>query len=348
MASCFGLRYTGPRCHAVTIPSCCQQGWNRVGVCIVTTECTRFENALVIRGGAIGDFILTLPVFQTLRQAAPRANVEVLGYPRIASLAVSSGLALRAASIESRGLEAFFVAGAELPDVWSRYFKQFDLIVSYLFDPHATFSKNVESVSGARYVSGCYRPVDGVKRHASDQLLDPLAALGFEVTEHEPRLSVDAPDTNPGCDSPLLAVHPGSGSERKNWPIEAWGELLGRLLRANRSLGLAIFGGEADGERIDRLSRALPAERVTVYFEQPLKEVAMHLARCAFYIGHDSGISHLAAAVGCRGIVLWGPTDPDTWRPRSRRFDIIIAGPDLRDLTVDDVHDAYVRGWGRI
>jgi ADP-heptose:LPS heptosyltransferase len=309
---------------------------------VVTTECASFENCLVIRGGAIGDFILTLPVFRTLRHAAPRANIEVLGYPRIASLAVDSGLARQVASIESRGLESFFVAGADLPEAWTTYFNRFDLIVSYLFDPHAVFSANVASVSGARYVPGCYRPTEGMRRHASDQLLEPLATLGLQMKENAPGLSIDVQDPDPT----RLAVHPGSGSERKNWPIEAWEELLGRLLRTNRDLGLSIVGGEADGERVDRLCGALPAGRTEVYFERPLKEVAQCLAGCGFYLGHDSGISHLAAAVGCRGLVLWGPTDADTWRPRSNRIEIMQAGNDLRSLPVDSVYGAYARSTG--
>ena len=63
---------------------------------------------LVIRGGAIGDFILTLPAIAALRKQFPRAHLEVLGYPHIARLAVAGGLVDRVQPIEARGLAGFF------------------------------------------------------------------------------------------------------------------------------------------------------------------------------------------------------------------------------------------------
>jgi len=63
---------------------------------------------LVIRGGAIGDFILTLPVLTALGERFPGAAIEVLGYPRIATLALLGGLAKAVHAIESPGLAAFF------------------------------------------------------------------------------------------------------------------------------------------------------------------------------------------------------------------------------------------------
>lgn len=294
----------------------------------------------------MGDFVLTLPVFQCLRRAAPNANVEVLGNPRIASLAVAFGLARTVTSIDSPGLESFFVAGAELSGAGAEFFAQFDLIISYLFDPHSIFAGNVRSVSGARFVAGCCRPADGVKRHASAQLLDPVISLGIRGDGIEPRYRIEGEDLEKKEDVRFLAVHPGSGSPRKNWRIEAWVEFLIRVLRTNRELGLTIVGGEADGEQIERLRSELPAERVSVCVEQPLVDVAILLRRSTFFMGHDSGISHLAAAVGCRGLVLWGPSDAETWRPRSSRFDILNAGDDLESLSVDKVYGAYARSTG--
>ena len=71
-------------------------------------------NILVIRGGAIGDFILTLPAVSALRRQFPEARLEILGYPHIAQLAVAGGLADRAQSIEAQALAGFFARGGEL------------------------------------------------------------------------------------------------------------------------------------------------------------------------------------------------------------------------------------------
>src|SRR5262250_1511814 len=90
---------------------------------------------LIIRGGAIGDFILTLPAIAALRQQFPQAHIEVLGYPHIIQLAVAGGLVDRAQSIEARALAGFFARHGELSEDLADYFSEFDLILSYLFDP---------------------------------------------------------------------------------------------------------------------------------------------------------------------------------------------------------------------
>src|SRR6185503_5065053 len=90
---------------------------------------------LVIRGGAIGDFLLTLPVITALRRQFPEAHLEVLGYPHIVQLAVAGGLVDRAQSIEARALAEFFARDGKLSADLCDYFSEFDIIVSYLYDP---------------------------------------------------------------------------------------------------------------------------------------------------------------------------------------------------------------------
>src|SRR5207245_11414227 len=95
----------------------------------------------------------------------------------------------------------------------------------------------------------------------------------------------------------VLALHPGSGDERKNWPEANWADLLHYLIQAT-DLKLLVIGGEAEGERLQRLAAALPPVRTRVAQSLPLIDLARLLQGCAAFIGHDSGISHLAAAVG--------------------------------------------------
>jgi ADP-heptose:LPS heptosyltransferase len=69
----------------------------------------------------------------------------------------------------------------------------------------------------------------------------------------------------------------------------------------------------------------------------PLTDLAPRLASCAAFVGHDSGIAHLAAAVGLSGLVLWGETPPAVWRPRSERMTILMEPKGLAYLPVDRV-----------
>ena len=90
---------------------------------------------LFIRGGAVGDFILTMPAIQLVREQLPDNEIEILGYPAITSLATATGLANRTRSIEDARLAAFFAPRAELDQEWCDYFSSFNVVVSYLYDP---------------------------------------------------------------------------------------------------------------------------------------------------------------------------------------------------------------------
>src|SRR5260370_25928386 len=94
---------------------------------------------LVIRGGAIGDFILTLPVLSALRKQFPQARLAVLGYPHIAQLALAGGLADEVRSIEARPLAGFFSPHGTLAHEPHDLFAGFALIRSHLYDPDAVF-----------------------------------------------------------------------------------------------------------------------------------------------------------------------------------------------------------------
>ena len=113
-------------------------------------------------------------------------------------------------------------------------------------------------------------------------------------------------------------VHPFSGSPRKDWPLERW----------------------------DALAQRLDAEFAIGRDRQPLfddlYELACWLASAEVYVGNDSGVTHLAAAVGTPVVALFGPTDPDVWAPRGDRV-VIIKKDHLEEITVDDVTAAVER-----
>jgi len=290
---------------------------------------------LVIRGGAIGDFILTLPVLTALRAHLPQAHLTVLGYPHIAALALAGGLADEVHPIEARGLAAFFNAHAEPPADLAAFFADFAIIVSYLYDPDGIFQRHVRRCTGAVFIQGPHRPDDSGTIHASEVFLGPLEQLAIFEADPVPRLRLSA---RPGLPS-TLALHPGSGSERKNWPEPRWAALLDRLAKRT-DLRLLLIGGEAEGNRLERLSGRWPAERLELARSLPLVQLASRLATCDVFAGHDSGISHLAAALGRPGLVLWGATNAAVWRPRSEGIRLLRGPSGLDSIEVAEVEAA--------
>lgn len=301
---------------------------------------------LVIRGGAIGDFVLTLPAIASLRQQFPEAHLEILGYPHIAQLALAAGLVNRIQPIEAAALAGFFARGGQLAPDLTDYFSEFDVIVSYLYDPDGIFQTNVGLCTGAEFITGPHRADERTGLHAAKAYLQPLERLAIFDADPIPRLRIADPLPARKPDSATrgwLALHPGSGSERKNWPEARWAELLQHLANFT-PFDLLLVGGEAEGDRLKRLAATLPPARTRLAQSLPLAELAQRLASCRGFIGHDSGISHLAAAVGLPGVVLWGETAVEIWRPPSEKVIVLRHSAGLARLPMEVVLEQVQRG----
>jgi heptosyltransferase-2 len=272
-----------------------------------------------------------------LQQRFPSAEVEILGYPRIAQLAVDCSYACRVRPIESMGLASFFAREGELARAAQTLFQGFDLILSYIYDPDKIFEANVRRCFSGAFISGPHRPDDASDVHATEWFLQPLRDIGIADADPVPRLKVPELETRQNT----IAIHPGSGSEKKNWPESRWGELILGLLNHTDAKFLLI-GGEAEGDRLVRLAHLLPRDQCQILQNRPLMEVAGHLRNCRLFLGHDSGVSHLAAAAGTRGVVLWGATNKNLWRPRSDQIRLIEAACGLGDLEVQTVLQAVL------
>jgi heptosyltransferase-2 len=288
---------------------------------------------LVIRGGAIGDFILTLPVLAALREQFPRTELELLGYPHIARLALAGGLVRRVESIEARALAGFFARNGELSPELTDYFSEFDIIISYLYDPDQIFKANVSRCTRAQFIAGPHRPDDAASVHATEVFLKPLERLAIFQPDATPRLQVAKAFETTAATGRWLAAHPGSGSENKIWPETKWLELLRQVMKST-TLNLLLVGGEAERSRLEWLARHLPATRLKLMQGMPLPELAQWLASCVAFIGHDSGISHLASAVGLRSLLLWGRTTEAVWLPRGRELTVLRDAQGLDQLAV--------------
>lgn len=299
---------------------------------------------LVIRGGAIGDFILTLPAIRLLREGIPGARLEVLGYKPIIDLAVTAGLADATHHLEHGTMARLFVPGAVLDEKLREWLCSFNLVVSYLYDPDGIVRGNMERI-GIRTFLECPHRVEPGKGHATAQLAAPLTRLAMFLEDPAPRIA--PADVTRGAQSePIIAVHPGSGSLKKNWPVERWIEA-GRMLAAGAApRRLALITGEAEHERgiTAQVSAGWSGLDFLHWDMLPLGELAARLATVAGFIGHDSGISHLAAACGAPSLLFFGPTDPDTWAPQNAGVQVHVEpSGDLARLPLDAGLDAMQR-----
>jgi len=290
---------------------------------------------LVIRGGAIGDFILTLPALSALRLQFPNVHLEVLGYSHIADLAVAGKIVDRVRSIESRPLANFFARGGELSSELCEYFSSFDIVISYLYDPDEIFQTNVASCSKAQFIVGPHRPDEKLKIHATKVFLQPLERLAIFEPDPIPRLSFNAQLKTLN----QIALHPGSGSEKKNWPQTKWAELIQCILDET-DRDILLIGGEAERAWLPKMFSNLPAPRCELAQNLSLVDLATRLQKCAAFVGHDSGISHLASALNLPTVVLWGDTVEEIWKPNNSNAKIVRGKNGLDDIPVPQVFSA--------
>jgi heptosyltransferase III len=256
---------------------------------------------LIIRGGAIGDFILTLPAMRVLREGIPACHLEVMGYLNIATLAQTAGVADSVRSLDHRTMAALFSKNAVIDEALAEHLRSFNLVVSYLFDPDGHFRASMERI-GVKTLIECSHRVQLNGVHASRQLAQPLEKLAMFLEDtHLLRSHFERGEVQSG----RVAIHLGSGSEKKNWPVEHWLRLADEIPATE----IIFITGEAEE------ARSVKPVQHTNWHSLPLHDLAGRLGTCAAFLGHDSGISHLAAACGVPSLLLFGPTDPAVWAP---------------------------------
>lgn len=292
---------------------------------------------LVIRGGAVGDFILTLPALGLLRENFPNCHIEILGYRHIVSLAEGRYYADATRSIEYGPLAGFFNPKSELDPELSAYFASFDQVISYIYDPDELFATSLRK-AGVRNIIAAPPKVEGTT-HAAHQLAAPMEKLALWLDDPAARFHPTADDLVradallPSDRGPLIAIHIGSGGEKKNWPLDRWLTLIREIDQLAPQAHFVYISGESDGERMKELLPLLPRHRFTQVDNQRLPILGAVFTRCAFYIGHDTGVSHLAAAAGIPCLLMFGPTDPDIWAPANPGVQVLKApGGDLSAL----------------
>lgn len=299
---------------------------------------------LVLRGGALGDFIVTLPVLAALRKRWPGAWIELVGYPYIAELARTAGLVDHVTSLHGAGIARFFALRPEIPEDQRAHMRSFDLVFNFFHDPDETVRINLET-AGARQVIGGSPLV--TELHAVDHFLKTLESLAIYERGALPRLALPEAEVGAGrarlagiaSKRPAWLIHPGSGSPKKNWPLGHFIELARRIERADR-YATVFMVGEADAEAREGLARN--AREIPLLDGLSVREAAQVLAAADGYIGNDSGISHLAAAVGIRTVALFGPSNPELWAPRGPRVTVLQAPEGILDrLPVESVCKSF-------
>jgi ADP-heptose:LPS heptosyltransferase len=121
-----------------------------------------------------------------------------------------------------------------------------------------------------------------------------------------------------------VVIHPGSGSKKKVWQPERFIDVALNLQRHIGSPILVVLG-PAEGSGVQRIFEGIGNGKKAAVFAKGLSllQLAAVMEGCRLFIGNDSGITHLAAAVGLPTLAIFGPTDPKIWSPRGKKTVVI-------------------------
>lgn len=304
----------------------------------------RFERALIVHGGALGDLILSLRLVEALRRSGAR-QVSLLARPTSARICIACGAIDDLRDIEAGGFHRLFGSEDELPSEAREWLGTHNIAINTLGDPEGVIAEKLRAAGVAHTISIDPRPREDLSDHVSDQWLSDLKVHGVNGHVGPPRLVVPVSLRAEAhqvlqayregvADRPIL-LHPGSGGRDKCWKTECFVEL-SEVLRRRGFLPIFVLG-PVEMERLsaDEIA-SLRAAAKTI--ENPTLELLAGLiAEAGLFVGNDSGVSHLAAAVGAKTLTLFGPTNPVIWRPLGENVRISQGGSPPRMPTVSEV-----------
>jgi len=287
--------------------------------------------ALIIRPSALGDTLLLAPA---LYQIADKVTISLLG--RKPGIDFLKPLLLDCLDYEKGGWHTLFL---ENPNCMNLSLPDVDRVIAFLSDPDGLANKGLRK---------CLKhipiflfppfPQREEKIHVAVYLGSCLKKSGLPINPDEtidearkrPLFTKDKPSRSEST----IVLHPGSGSKKKNYSSEFWLNLL-----RNKDLRIAhtwiVLLGPAEEKWDQIISKELSETEIEIIHSPHKDKLLSLLKKASLYIGHDSGITHLAAMLGTRTICLFKNSDPLQWAP---------LGPNVSIITHDTpLHIIYTK-----
>ncbi|MFZ5836618.1 MAG: glycosyltransferase family 9 protein [Pseudomonadota bacterium] len=298
------------------------------------------KRILVIKLGALGDFVLAMGPFQAIRAHHPEAQITLLTTPAFSALGEACGYFNR---VWPHGRPA----KSDLAGLW-RLFRslrggQFERVYDLQTSTRSSLYRNF--LPGAEWsgiAAGCSHPHRNPKRdfmHTLDRQAEQLALAGISPVP-QADLSWAQADLG-GFNLPPAGAYallvPGGSAHRpaKRWPVEFYGEIAHWL--HNQGILPVILGAGAEEIRLADAIEALCPAAVSFVDRTSFIEIIALARGARWAIGNDTGPMHLIAAAGCPALVLFsGESDPALCAPRGQNVRILRRQP-LTDLAVSDV-----------
>ncbi len=307
---------------------------------------------LVLFPGSLGDFLCFLPALEEIANSTVSGMVEIVARGELLAMIQRLPFVSRALSLDRGIFARLFSQPGEKGEEASLLSFSVSEIFSWFGHIHPEVRANLETIAPGRVQSfafftaqeDCHASAYYLRCVGVTELRGPSLLLGEEERQWLD-LYWRLHDWQPS--SRMLIVHPGSGGRKKRWVSEGFAQVC-RWWRQRKGKVLILLGpAEEESEHWRQVGGEVESQL-------SILQVAALLSRADLYLGNDSGVSHLAGAVGARGIVLFGPTDPRQWRPLGGALSVIhrgqyraalphVSGISLAEIPYEEVLTALMR-----
>jgi len=290
---------------------------------------------LVFHPGALGDGLLSLPSLRKLRRRHPKHKMIWIGHQGVGKIFLKAGEVEEAYSFESFPVGDWLEQKLSNSQSATLSSSPLDMVVGWMKDDDGYWKTWVERLGYRRSIFRSPHDPQLLSKHMQERYWEVMETdreglENFFIEEDfqilkgfftKPDMPVCHTLSHSSQNRFLILLHPGGGSPRKCVCTDTLARL-GKQLIERIPGKLAIIGGPADSRYLDPLFTALADLHPLCFQQLDLSTVCGLFNQVKLFLGHDSGLSHLAANCGVPSLVLFGPTDPAVWAPRGRHIRI--------------------------
>jgi heptosyltransferase-3 len=303
-----------------------------------TAEAARnAQRAIIMQPGAIGDCILTLPLASFVKDALQLGGIDLLGHTEYTSIFPGRTCIDCISSIDSLELHRLFTQAKKFNladrDPLINFFAGYSWIATFLGEPGSDFEQNLIFTANcshsAEVITLSLKPPGSFSEHLTEFyksqfiMQSNLSLPGLDSRSEVCLIKATKADINQGkemleelgiiCGAKLVIIQPGSGARNKCWHIDNYLAVAEGL--RSKDIEVIFLLGPAERDRFGVATIKKISSTARCITDVSLPQVLKLLSCASSFIGNDSGITHLAAALGIRTLVVFGPTDPAVYRP---------------------------------
>lgn len=298
----------------------------------------KMQRGLIVQSGAIGDCILTLPLAAFMKETLQLGGVDLLGHTEYVGFLPGRSCIDGVHSIDSLDLHRLYAAPDTFElgdrDALISAFSDYAWIATFLGEPDSDFEQNLIYTANcshsAEVITLSMKPPKDYYEHLADFYLQQFIDQSGLPLRPRPAQTGDClirateADVNTGREllseagfdsgGKLVVIQPGSGGLGKCWCLDNFLAIAEQL--NSKSINVLFLLGPAERDRFsDTTIRDTIGRVARVLTDLSLTQVLGLLSCVDGFIGNDSGITHLAAALGITTLAVFGPTNPAVFKP---------------------------------